>query len=79
MHDPALRHEVGSLDVVLAHEIGHTAVASGLFGYKSFTTNRNADEFNAVRHVENPYRQSIGLPLRTHYSGTVIPPPLIER
>ncbi|MGH8039159.1 MAG: hypothetical protein ACREPD_15575, partial [Stenotrophomonas sp.] len=66
------------LDTLLAHEIGHIPLAGVAFGYTPSTSNADADEFNAVRYLENPYRQHIGLPLRTHYSGIPIPTPLIE-
>lgn len=66
------------LDVLLAHEIGHAPMAGAAFGYLPITGNPNADEFSAVRYLENPYRREIGLPLRTHYSGIPIPAPLTE-
>ncbi|MBA0448336.1 RHS repeat-associated core domain-containing protein [Stenotrophomonas maltophilia] len=65
------------LDVLLAHEIGHTPIAGAVFGYSPATSDANADEFNAVRFLENPYRRHLGLPLRTHYSGISVPEPLL--
>ncbi|NZA25923.1 hypothetical protein H0E84_05960 [Luteimonas sp. SJ-92] len=65
------------LDVLLAHEIGHTPIAGAVFGYSPETSDANADEFNAVRFLENPYRRHLGLPLRTHYSGIPVPEPLL--
>jgi RHS repeat-associated protein len=65
------------LDVLLAHEIGHTPMAGATFGYSAATSNADADEFNAVRFLENPYRQYLGMPLRTHYSGLSVPDPLV--
>ncbi|XWO47382.1 hypothetical protein JQR89_13365 [[Pseudomonas] boreopolis] len=67
------------LDVLLAHEIGHTPMAGSVFGYSPVTSDANADEFNAVRFLENPYRRHLGLPLRTHYSGIPVSEPLIGR
>ena len=63
------------LDTLLAHEIGHTSMAARVFGYPPSTSNSNSDEFNAVRYLENPYRQWLGAPMRTHYSGVAIPSP----
>lgn len=65
------------LDVLLAHEIGHTPIAGQALGYNPTTSSSDADEFNAVRYVENPYRRHLGVPLRTQYSGVAIPAPLI--
>lgn len=65
------------LDVLLAHEIGHTPIAGAVFGYSPVTSDADSDEFNAVRFLENPYRWHLGLPLRTHYSGIPIPQPLL--
>lgn len=63
--------------MLLAHEIGHTPIAGADFGYSPVTSDANADEFNAVRFLENPYRRHLGLPLRTHYSGIPVPGPLL--
>jgi RHS repeat-associated protein len=66
------------LDVLLAHEIGHTSIAGRTLGYRPSISNSDADEFNAVRYVENPYRGYLGIPLRTNYSGLKIPDPIIS-
>ncbi|MBN6100820.1 RHS domain-containing protein [Xanthomonas sp. CFBP 8703] len=67
---------VGGLDVLLAHEIGHTAIGGNARGYTPITDDPNQDEFNAVRFYENPYRSYLGIPLRTTYSGIPVPAPL---
>jgi len=65
-----------TLGVLLAHEIGHTPLAASALGY-GVHDGSDPGEFNAVRHLENPYRSAIGLPLRTHYSGITVPGPII--
>ena len=67
------------LDVLLAHEIGHTDIAASTFGYSYSGEFNWTNEFNAVRYVENPYRNFIGLSLRTTYSGRPIPLPLLGK
>lgn len=63
--------------VISTHEICHTPMACATFGYRAATSNADADEFNAVRFLENPYKQYLGMPLRTHYSELPVPGPLV--
>ena len=63
------------LDVVLAHEFGHSPFATRALGY-SQDSGYWKNEFNTVRYVENPYRSFMGLPLRATYGGIPIPSPL---
>ena len=61
---------------ILSAETGHTSIAGRALGYRPSISNSDADEFNAVRYVENPYRRYLGIPLRTNYSGVKIPDPI---
>ncbi|WP_369933211.1 RHS repeat domain-containing protein [Xanthomonas tesorieronis] len=58
-----------TLDVLLAHEIGHTSIGSSAVGYKSLDDGGILDEVNTVKIFENPYRRDIGFGYREAYSG----------
>jgi hypothetical protein len=56
------------------HEIGHTPIASMQFGY-AYRPNFNwKNEFDIVNHVENPFREYLGIQARNTYGGVAIPP-----
>jgi len=70
--------EIGGLDTILMHEIGHTAVAAAAMGMPLHSWSFSlTGEYDAVRRFENPYRQWAGYPLRSSYGGSQIPDPLI--
>jgi hypothetical protein len=53
--------------------MGHTPYAAKASSYP-YQNEYWQNEFNAVNYVENPYRVFIGIPVRTTYSGILIPP-----
>ncbi|MCV6622749.1 MAG: discoidin domain-containing protein [Cellvibrionaceae bacterium] len=77
------------LDVVIAHEFGHTNVGHSAFGLSSITVRSRFDsstnttyfngadidarEIRATRLFENPYRAHRGLELRRNYHDLPIP------
>ena len=68
-----------TLDVIIAHEIGHTKQGAHAFGIMYSPKFSYPNEFDVIRKVENPYRQYLGLPLRLHYGGAPGPSPIITK
>lgn len=62
-----------NLGLLLMHEIGHTPAAARTFGYPYSLHLNLQNEFDVVRHVENPYRSYKGMDARKTYGGRIVP------